>query len=109
MSSSTAQADARAFQTFAEFYPFYLKEHSNRTCRRLHFVGSSLSLACLVLLVVTRNPWWLLVGLLCGYGFAWIGHFGFEKNKPASFKRPLYSFMGDWVMYKDIWTGKIPF
>jgi hypothetical protein len=50
-----------------------------------------------------------LYGLLCGYGCAWIGHFGFEKNKPASFKRPLYSFMGDWVMYKDMWTGKIKF
>ena len=80
----------RAFKSFADFYPFYLSEHSNRTCRRLHFVGSTLS-------------------LLCGYGFAWVGHFGFEKNKPASFKRPLYSFMGDWVMYKDIWTGKVPF
>ncbi len=52
---------------------------------------------------------YLLYGLLCGYGCAWVGHFGFEKNKPASFKRPWYSFMGDWVMYKDIWTGKIPF
>jgi len=49
----------------------------------------------------------LFSGLLCGYGFAWVGHFGFEKNKPASFKRPLYSFMGDWVMYRDIWSGKI--
>jgi hypothetical protein len=106
---TTAAVDPRSFQTFADFYPFYLREHSNRTCRRLHFLGSSLALACLVLLVVTANPWWFLVGLLCGYGFAWLGHFGFEKNKPASFKRPLYSFMGDWVMYKDIWTGKIPF
>ena len=51
----------------------------------------------------------VLGALLCGYGFAWVGHFGFEKNRPASFKRPLYSFMGDWVMYTDIWTGKIPF
>jgi hypothetical protein len=99
--------DPRAFTSFAQFYPFYLTEHSNVTCRRLHFAGSTLSLACLAMLVVTRNPWWLLAGLLCGYGFAWIGHFGFEKNKPASFKRPLYSFMGDWVMYKDIWTGKV--
>jgi len=101
--------DARSFHTFAEFYPFYLKEHSNRTCRRLHFVGSSLALICFAMLLVTLNPLWLLAGLLCGYGFAWLGHFGFEKNKPASFKRPLYSFMGDWVMYKDIWTGRIAF
>ena len=105
--TSTHRPDAKAFKSFAEFYPFYLSEHSHRTCRRLHFAGSSLSLVCLVLLLVTRNPLWLLAGLLCGYGFAWIGHFGFEKNKPASFKRPLYSFMGDWVMYRDIWTGRV--
>ena len=110
---STAQTnplpapDAKGFKSFAEFYPFYLSEHSHLTCRRLHFAGSSLSLLCLAALLVTRNPWWLLAGLLVGYGFAWIGHFVFEKNKPASFKRPLYSFMGDWVMYKDIWTGKV--
>lgn len=102
-----AAPDPRSFSSFAQFYPFYLGEHANRTCRRLHFAGSSLSLLCLALLVATRNPLWLLAGLLCGYGFAWVGHFVFEKNKPASFKRPLYSFMGDWVMYKDIWTGKI--
>ena len=104
---NAAGAVAKRYDTFAEFYPFYLTEHSNRSCRRLHFVGSSLALVCLVMLVVTRNPWWLLYGLICGYGFAWAGHFAFEKNKPASFKRPLYSFMGDWVMYKDIWIGKI--
>ncbi len=108
-SPQATPVDAKAFRSFAEFYPFYLSEHSDRTCRRLHFAGSSLSLLFLAAAVATRNPWWLLAGLLCGYGFAWVGHFVFEKNKPASFKRPLYSFMGDWVMYKDIWTGKIPF
>ncbi|MES2975857.1 MAG: Mpo1-like protein [Pseudomonadota bacterium] len=107
MDFTAAANDPKAFNSFAEFYPFYLTEHSNVNCRRLHFAGASLSLACLVMLAVSGNPWWLLVGLLCGYGFAWVGHFGFEKNKPASFKRPLYSFMGDWVMYKDIWTGKV--
>jgi hypothetical protein len=104
---TTAATDPKHMSSFAEFYPFYLTEHSNRTCRRLHFVGSSLSLVCLSLVFATGNFWWILAGLLCGYGFAWIGHFGFEKNKPASFKRPLYSFMGDWVMYKDIWLGKV--
>ncbi len=101
--------DPAQMHSFAEFYPFYLSEHNNRTCRRLHFVGSSLGLVCLGTALATGNAWWVLVGLLCGYAFAWVGHFGFEKNKPASFKRPLYSFMGDWVMYKDIWTGRIPF
>jgi hypothetical protein len=114
MSSSTATStspavDPKSFRSFAEFYPFYLGEHQNRTCRRLHFLGSTLALICLVMAVTTLSPGWLLVGLLCGYGCAWIGHFGFEKNKPASFSRPLYSFMGDWVMYKDIWTGRIRF
>ena len=109
MDSATAPADARAFKSFAEFYPFYLSEHSNRTCRRLHFVGSTLTLVCLAMLVATGKQQYLLYGLLCGYGFAWVGHFGFEKNRPASFKRPLYSFLGDWAMYRDIWRGRIPF
>jgi hypothetical protein len=108
VNTTTAPVDPKALKTFAEFYPFYLSEHRDRTCRRLHFVGSSLGLMCLAAAVVLGQPLFVLAGLLCGYAFAWIGHFGFEKNKPASFKRPLFSFMGDWVMYKDIWTGKIP-
>jgi hypothetical protein len=97
------------FANFREFYPFYLAEHGNRSCRRLHFVGTSLVLGCLVMLVRTLNPFWFLYALLCGYGFAWIGHFFFEKNKPATFKNPFYSLAGDWVMYKDMLIGKIPF
>ncbi|KTT22995.1 DUF962 domain-containing protein [Pseudacidovorax intermedius] len=102
-----AAVDPRQFSSFAEFYPFYLSEHADRRCRRLHFIGATLALACLAVLVVTANPWWLLGALFAGYGFAWIGHFAFEKNRPASFKRPLYSFMGDWVMYRDIWAGRV--
>ena len=94
-------------QTFEAFYPLYLAEHSNRMCRRLHFVGSTAALGCLIVMIMTRQPIYLAYGLLAGYGCAWIGHFFFEKNKPASFKRPIYSFMGDWVMYKDIWMRKI--
>lgn len=107
MSSPTAPVDAKAFTSFESFYPFYLSEHSNRTCRRLHFVGSSLGLVCLALAIGMRQPWFILLGLLLGYAFAWIGHFGFEHNRPASFKRPLYSFMGDWRMYFDIWRGRV--
>lgn len=98
-----------SIRSFAEFYPFYLGEHANRTCRRLHFLGSSLALLCLGALLVTGQWAWLMAGLLCGYGFAWLGHFVFEKNRPASFRRPLWSFMGDWRMYFEIWTGRIPF
>ena len=114
MSTSTdtnanTSVDPRSFKTFAEFYPFYLGEHMNRTCRRLHFLGSTLALAFLAMFLYSGRPQYILYGLLCGYGCAWVGHFVFEKNKPASFKRPWFSFMGDWVMYKDIWTGKIAF
>ena len=97
------------FANFGEFYPFYLAEHANRSCRRLHFVGTSLVLGCVAMLIRSGNPYWLLAALLCGYGFAWVGHFFFEKNKPATFKHPFYSFVGDWVMYKDMLVGKIPF
>ena len=104
----SATSEPRRFTTFADFYPFYLSEHSNRTCRRLHFTGSTLALVCVVALIATGNLWWLAAALFCGYGFAWFGHFRFERNKPASFKQPFYSFVGDWVMYKDLLTGRIP-
>lgn len=97
------------YQTFAEFYPSYLSQHSNRTCRQLHFVGSTLALACAVMLIFTGNLYWLPAALLCGYGFAWVGHFAFEKNRPATFSQPLYSFLGDWVMYWQMLSGKVSF
>jgi hypothetical protein len=95
------------YESFREFYPFYLSEHRNTTCRRLHFAGSALVIAAIVLAVVTRNPWWFAAAPLAGYGFAWIGHFFFEKNRPATFTYPLYSFLGDWVMFRDILTRKL--
>lgn len=103
----TALSGTRAFKNFAEFYPYYLEEHRNRSCRRLHFVGTSLALVCVVMLAVTGRPQYLLYGLMCGYLFAWIGHLFFEKNKPATFKHPFYSFAGDWAMYRDIWLGRV--
>ncbi len=106
---SQAETQDKRYASFAEFYPFYLSEHANQTCRRLHFVGTSLGLACLVTALVTLNAWWLLVGLLVGYAFAWVGHFVFEKNRPATFTYPLWSFMGDWVMWSEILRGRIRF
>lgn len=93
--------------TFREFYRFYLSEHANRNCRRLHFVGTSLVIGVVAAAISSGNAWWLALAPLAGYGFAWVGHFAFEKNKPASFKRPLYSFIGDWVMYWDILRGRV--
>ena len=107
MANATFHADPKSLHSFSEFYPFYLSEHSNGTCRRLHFIGSTLSLTCLWALLWTRQPAFFVAALAFGYGFAWIGHFGFEKNRPASFRRPLWSFMGDWRMYFDICTGKV--
>lgn len=104
-----ATTETHRFGSFAEFYPYYLSEHQDRTCRRLHFAGSTVALVCLFLLVFTGDLWWLLGAAVSGYAFAWVGHFGFEKNRPATFHHPFYSLMGDWVMYRDIWTGKIPF
>lgn len=97
------------FASFREFYPFYLEEHRNRTSRRLHFIGSCGALAFVACAIAMRSPWWLLAALACGYGFAWVGHFFFEKNRPATFRHPVYSFAGDWVMFRDILTGRIPF
>jgi hypothetical protein len=97
------------FASFREFYPFYLAEHANRTCRRLHVVGSTFVITCVAALLVTGNWWWLAAALVCGYGFAWIGHFFFEHNRPATFRHPVYSFMGDWVMYAHVLTRRIPF
>ena len=100
---------AARYTSFRDFYPFYLGEHSNRTCRRLHFVGSVLVLITLASVIATH--WWEGLWLLplIGYGFAWVGHFFFEKNRPATFTHPLYSFMGDWVMWKETLSGRIRF
>lgn len=97
------------FSSFAKFYPYYLQEHANLTCRRLHFAGTSLVIALAVGAAVTGAGWLLWFLPVAGYGFAWAGHFIFEKNRPATFQHPFYSLWGDFVMYKDILTGKIPF
>src|SRR6185503_3861755 len=97
------------YASFAEFYPFYLNEHSKRTTRRLHFVVSGLSLVCFVLMVLSGDLWWLAAGLVVGYGFVWFAHFAFEKNRPATFHQPIYSFMGDWKMFWQILTGQMAF
>lgn len=94
---------------FAEFYPRYLADHSNRTCRRLHFIGTTLGLAAALHSLSTLDFRWLAAGLVAGYALAWIGHFFFEKNRPASFTHPFLSFAGDWAMWRDMLTGKIRF
>jgi hypothetical protein len=97
----------RRFASFAEFYPYCLPEHAERTCRRLHFAGARVGLACVAAAIATGRAGWLLAGLVAGYAFAWVGHFFFERNRPATFKSPLWSVAGDWVMYRDMPTGRI--
>ena len=97
------------FDSFTAFYPYYLGEHHNRTCRRLHFVGSTLALLLVAAGFVTNHALLFGVALVQGYGFAWVGHFFFEHNQPATFRHPLYSYLGDWKMWWQTLTGKIPF
>jgi hypothetical protein len=99
----------KSYRNFGEFYPFYLSEHANRTSRRLHFLGTSIAVVMLIAAVATQ--WWWLIGiaLVQGYAFAWIGHFFFEHNKPATFRYPGLSFIGDWRLWWEILTGRIPF
>jgi len=99
----------KQYQTFRDFYPYYLSEHNDPTCRTLHFIGSWLVLGVIAMAVWSGNAWWFAAVPLVGYGFAWVGHFFFEKNRPATFTYPLYSFAGDWVMFFQLLTGKIPF
>lgn len=98
---------ATRYATFAEFYPWYLTQHATLGCRRAHFLGSSSAVAALVQYLDSMNPWWLLAAVVSGYGGAWIGHFFFEKNRPASFSQPVYSFMADWKMWWQMLTGKL--
>ena len=100
---------AETFRSFGEFYPYYLSEHRDPTCRRLHFVGTGFVIALLVWATVSGQPALLWLLPVIGYGFAWVGHFFFEKNRPATFKHPVYSLIGDFVMFRDILTGRIPF
>jgi len=90
-----------------EFYPFYLNEHRNPTCRLLHVIGTTLVLLLLIYSMSTSQYVLLWLLPVIGYGFAWFGHFLFEKNRPATFTYPLYSFMGDWVMWWQVITFKI--
>jgi hypothetical protein len=95
------------YSSFREFYPFYLSQHVNPVCRRLHVVGS-LGVLALLAWVIASGQWLGLLALpVLGYGFAWVGHFFFEHNRPATFTYPLYSLMGDWVMLWDVLTGKL--
>src|SRR6266853_2329580 len=94
-------------QTFAEFWPYYLREHSRPATRALHFVGTTLSLLLVLSAIALRRPALVLAALVCGYAFAWVGHFFVEHNRPATFKYPLWSFRADFKMWALALTGRL--
>ena len=104
---------SKDYQSFDEFYPYYLDEHSNRTNRRLHFIGSTAGAALFIYGILSFDlrtfGLCVLAALLIGYGMAWVGHFFVEHNRPATFKYPWMSYKGDWKMWWQMLTGKIPF
>ena len=91
---------------FTDFYPYYLQEHSDLRCRVLHFIGTFLVIDCLLAAWLFKLPMLLLLVPLIGYGFAWVGHFFFEKNRPATFKYPFYSLAADFRLFFDMICGK---
>lgn len=94
-------------KNYSEFYRFYLTEHRSIMSRRLHATGSSIGIYFFSKAIRQRKPKYFVYGLVSGYACAWVGHFVFEKNKPASFKQPLYSFISDWRMLSDIVRGNL--
>lgn len=99
--------ETKSYRTFGEFYPFYLTEHKNPTSRKLHFIGTSIAIVLLVTAIGTLNWWLVAIAFVQGYAFAWVGHFFFERNRPATFQYPAFSLMGDWRMWWEVLTGKV--
>ena len=95
-------------KTFKEFYPSYLSEHLHPICRLLHFFGTFGAVSLISISILFSNRIWMYAPL-CGYFFAWIGHIVFEKNKPATFKYPVYSLVGDFLMFYHLLIGKEKF
>jgi hypothetical protein len=97
----------RRYQSFSEFWPFYLAEHSKPGTRWLHLLGTTVGLLTVVYFVASGRWWLFPLGFIPGYGCAWFAHFVIEKNKPATFEYPLWSFMADYKMIALMVTGRL--
>ena len=98
---------AERYKTYSAFFNFYLSEHSHPATRAVHYLGSACGIAAVVLTVANGQLWWIAAGLIAGYGCAWFGHFFIEKNRPATFRYPLWSFIGDYHMFALWLTGQL--
>ncbi|WP_293297736.1 DUF962 domain-containing protein [Pedobacter sp. UBA4863] len=99
----------KKYRSLKEFYPFYLSEHQNTTSRILHFIGTLLAIVSLIGGILFHDFRFMLAVPFLGYGFAWVGHFFFEKNKPATFQYPGYSLASDFILFWDLLNGKQSF
>jgi hypothetical protein len=97
------------FTRFSDFYSFYLSEHRTTACRRFHFLGTFMVIVLFMTALLSRRPWLIALCPVAGYAFAWIGHFVFERNSPATFEHPWYSLIADFVMFRDMLIGRIKF
>ncbi len=97
----------RKYHSLKEFYPYYLTEHADPTCRMLHYIGTTGLFAIVFASIYFSNAKILFLLPVVGYGFAWLGHFVFEKNKPATFQYPFYSLASDFIMYFHFLTGQV--
>jgi hypothetical protein len=96
-----------AFASYQEFWDFYVLEHSQPMTRYFHFVGTLLGLVLLVWFLRSGSYFYIPLCFVVGYGFAWFSHFFIEKNRPATFKHPLWSFVSDYKMIFLMLTGKM--
>jgi hypothetical protein len=103
----TAPTAPARIQTFEAFWPFYLGEHSLPLTRTLHFIGTTIAALLIVSAVVTMSPAPLLGALFSGYLWAWVSHYFVEKNRPATFTYPAWSFIADWKMWAFMATRKL--
>jgi len=93
--------------SYREFWPYYVDQHRRPGTRRLHFIGTTAVIGCVLLAIIRANPWYLVLGPVVAYGPAWIGHFFVERNRPATFRHPLWSLVGDFHMYGLMWAGRM--